>query len=38
MNEGKLHITDLGNSVRGEAKPGRYGTYFLWPEDLVIDC
>lgn len=37
MNEGKLHITDLGKSVRGEAKPGRYGTYFLWPEDLVID-
>lgn len=35
--EGKLLITDLGKSVSGEARPGKFGAYFLWPEDLVID-
>lgn len=35
--EGKLFITELGKSIGGEVRPGKFGAYFLWPEDLVID-
>lgn len=33
----KLVITDVGKSISGETRPGKFGSYFLWPEDLSID-
>jgi len=30
--EGKPALTSKGESAGGEAKTGRYGSYFLWPE------
>ncbi len=29
-------LTDKGIAIGGEAKKGRYGDYFIWPEDFCI--
>jgi hypothetical protein len=29
-------LTDKGMAIGGEAKKGRYGDYFIWPEDFCI--
>lgn len=32
----KLHLTDKGKSAGGEFRTGKYGVYFLWPENLDL--
>lgn len=32
----KQILTDKGSASGGEAKKGRYGSYFIWPEDLLL--
>ncbi|MEJ6078781.1 phospholipase D family protein [Vibrio sp. 1-Bac 57] len=35
--ENEQHIlTDKGIAVGGEAKKGRFGAYFIWPEDFTV--
>jgi len=31
----KQLLTDKGESAGGEAKKGRFGPYFIWPESFV---
>lgn len=33
----KQTLTNKGVSAGGEAKKGRFGAYFIWPEDLTVE-
>lgn len=34
---GKQTLTDKGVTAGGEAKKGRFGAYFIWPEDFTVE-
>ena len=36
INE-KQVLTDKGASFGGEAKTGRYGSFFIWPENVLAE-
>ena len=36
IKDEKEGLTDKGKNVGGESKKGRFGSYFLWNEDLSV--
>ena len=36
LNDGKEELTEKAKQAGGESKKGRFGTYFLWDENLSV--